>query len=257
MNLGGYAEQFCNSFIVLSKAQGGVERFFSILEHPDEAELYGSEELSGRDISIKLRDIQVQYPNKSVLDHLNLELRTGEYIALVGESGAGKTTLLNVILQFVNHKGEYTINGKNVNDYSLKEFCKIFSYIPQKPEIFNSTIRENILCGNPEAGEEELTEAARLAGAYEFIEQLPDKYDTLITDNGGNLSGGERQRIAIARAFIKNAPVLVLDEFTSALDSETENGIKLALEKIKEGKLVIMVAHRGSMINAAEKTVVI
>lgn len=257
LNLVGYAGQLCGSFITLSKAQAGVGRFFEILGSAEESEFYGDEEPMSGGISISLRDVRVKFSDRAVFDGLCADFSTGEYVAVAGESGAGKSTLLNVLLGFTAYGGSYTINGKDAKEYSLAGFRGLFSLVPQKPEIFSCSIRENIAYGKPGASEEEIIEAARMAGADKFIGKYPDGYDTVIAENGGNLSGGEKQRIALARALIKDAPILLLDEFTSSLDSETENEVRAALEKVKGDKLVIMVAHRESMINVAGRVMTI
>ena len=164
-----------------------------------------------------------------------------------------KVTLLNVLLGFADHEGEYLINGKKAGEYRKEEFRKLFSYVSQKPELFHCSIRDNLLYGNPDATEEEMREAARAAGAEDFIEQLEEKYDTVREEGGGNLSGGEKQRISVARAFLKKAPILIMDEGTSALDQEKENVVIESLEKLRENKLVLVVAHRQNMIQAAER----
>lgn len=253
LNLVGYAEQVCGSFMALSKSYAGVDRVCGILDAQDEEDCYGEDMAPEGDVEIRLKDVCVKYSGRTVLDGINFEAGIGDYIAITGESGAGKSTLLNVLLGFADHEGEYLINGKKAGEYRKEEFRKLFSYVSQKPELFHCSIRDNLLYGNPDATEEEMREAARAAGAEDFIEQLEEKYDTVLEEGGGNLSGGEKQRISVARAFLKKAPILIMDEGTSALDQEKENVVIESLEKLRENKLVLVVAHRQNMIQAAER----
>lgn len=253
LNLAGYGDQVCVSFMALSKSYAGVERICTILDAPDEEDSYGNEMAPVGGVELNLKDVCVRYSGRKVLSGINLEAGTGDYIAITGQSGAGKSTLLNMLLGFAEYEGEYRINGKRAGEYRLGEFRRLFSYVGQKPELFQCSIRENILYGNPEASEEEMREAARAAGAEDFIERLDAKYDTVLEEDGSNLSGGERQRIAAARAFLKNAPILIIDEGTSALNQEKENVVIESMEKRKGDKLIFVVAHRRNMIQAAER----
>lgn len=255
MNLLGYASQICDGFVELSKAESGVERYFEQMEEAEETSFYGEKEIEEEHVSIHLKNIGIRYENGKTLAYKDMEFCTGEYVAVVGKSGTGKSSLLNVLSRFIEYEGDYTINGNDAKQYRLKEFRKLFSYVPQKPELLNGTIRENIMAGRREASEEEMYQAAKMAGADTFIEKLPGKYAFRISEKEGNLSGGERQRIALARALLKNAPILLLDECTASLDLESEERVKKGLEYGREGRITIMIAHRRSMIDSAQRVI--
>lgn len=190
--------------------------------------------------------------------HFNLHIRAGEKVGLVGRSGSGKTTLTKLLLRFADvDDGEIRINDQPINSISQKALRDTIAYVPQEPLLFHRSIRENIAYGKPGASMAEIREASKQASALEFIEELPNGFDTLVGERGIKLSGGQRQRIAIARAILKNAPILVLDEATSALDSESEKAIQKALQKLMKGRTTVVVAHRLSTIASLDRIVVL
>lgn len=196
--------------------------------------------------------------NESLFHNLNLYIKPGEKIGLVGHSGSGKTTLTKLLLRFMDiDGGEITIDGQDITAVTQDDLRDRITYVPQEPLMFHRSIAENILYGNPEASEKQLKAVAKMAHAHDFVEKLPKKYDTLVGERGVKLSGGQRQRIAIARAMIKNAPILVLDEATSALDSESEVLIQDALWKLMEGRTAIVIAHRLSTIQKMDRIIVL
>jgi ATP-binding cassette subfamily B protein len=190
--------------------------------------------------------------------HLNLTIKASEKIGLVGHSGSGKTTLTKLLLRFSDiDDGKILIDGQNIADITQDALRQQIAYVPQEPLLFHRSIRENIAYGKPEASDTEVTEAARKAHALDFIEKLPQQFDTLVGERGVKLSGGQRQRIAIARAILKDAPILVLDEATSALDSESEKLIQAALWELMKGRTAIVIAHRLSTIQKMDRIVVL
>jgi len=201
------------------------------------------------------KDSQRQKP---LFHDFNLEIEPGEKIGLVGHSGGGKTTLTKLILRFMDiEKGEILIDGQNIASITQDDLRSYITYVPQEPLLFHRTLAENINYGKPGGSGAEILKAAKMAHADEFIRDLPHGYETLVGERGIKLSGGQRQRIAIARAMLKDAPVLVLDEATSALDSESEKLIQAALWKLMEGKTAIVIAHRLSTIQRMDKIVVL
>ncbi len=205
---------------------------------------------------ISVRKLSFTYPgtDKQVLDDISFEARTGQMVAIVGRSGSGKTTLVNLIPRFYHHGiGEILLDGADVEDYSLRNLRQHIALVSQNVTLFNDTIANNIaygdLAGRPR---QDIIQAAEAAYAREFIEQLPQGFDTLIGENGVLLSGGQRQRIAIARALLKNAPVLILDEATSALDTESERAIQGALDNATTGRTTLVIAHRLSTVERAD-----
>ena len=197
---------------------------------------------------------------KMVFDDFNLEIEPRTKVGLVGYSGSGKSTLINLLMRFFDIKegnGGIEIDGQDIRDVSQESLRQNISYIPQDPILFHRTIRENIAYGKPNATEEEIIEASKKACCYDFINELESKYDTLVGERGVKLSGGQRQRIAIARAILKNSPILILDEATSALDSITEKEIQIALKNLMENKTVIAVAHRLSTLDNMDRIVVL
>jgi subfamily B ATP-binding cassette protein MsbA len=193
-----------------------------------------------------------------VLSDVNLEIRSGEVVAIVGRSGVGKSTLADLIPKFhTPSSGILTIDGININEIEIRSLRKQVGIVSQDIILFHDTVRENIAFGNPDASREEIVQAAKLAYADEFIRQLPEQYDTVIGDRGLKLSGGQRQRIAIARAILKNPPIMILDEATSSLDSVSEALVQKALDTLMKGRTTIVIAHRLSTIEHADRILII
>lgn len=204
-------------------------------------------------------NVSFKYPGTSeyAIKGFNLRVRQGEIIALVGISGAGKSTLVDIMSGFWNPTdGRLFIDGIDINDISLKSIRASIGLVTQDVILFNDTVRANILCGKPDATEEEILLASKAAYAHEFIMELPDGYNTIVGERGMKLSGGQKQRITIARAILKNPAILILDEATSSLDSESEQKVQIALEKLMAGRTTIIIAHRLSTIKKASRIVV-
>ena len=193
-----------------------------------------------------------------VLEKINLDIPARSIIALVGPTGVGKSTLVSLIPRFYDvTEGTITLDGRDVRDYTMDSLRQQISIVLQDVFLFYGTIRENILFGRPEATEAEVIAAAQAANAHTFIENLPNGYDTLIGERGVKLSGGQKQRISIARAVLKDAPILILDEATSSVDTETELLIQQALERLMKGRTTLIIAHRLSTVQSADKIVVL
>jgi subfamily B ATP-binding cassette protein MsbA len=217
--------------------------------------------LSRFERSIRLENVSFSYPatpDRVVLDGINLEVKVGEVVALVGPSGAGKTTLANLVPRFYDVSiGSVQIDGRDIRNIHLSSLRENISIVAQDTFLFNDAVFDNIAYGRPDAREDEVIAAARTALAHEFIEKLPDGYQTLIGERGVKLSGGQRQRLAIARALLKDAPILILDEATSHLDTESERLVQQALTALMKKRTVIVIAHRLSTIRSANKIVVL
>jgi ATP-binding cassette subfamily B protein len=193
-----------------------------------------------------------------IFNNFSLDIQPGQRVGLVGHSGSGKTTLVRLLLRFSDiASGKISIDGVNIAECSQESLRGAISYVPQEPLLFHSSLRENIAYGKPGATDAEVEEAARQANAHEFITGLKKGYDTLVGERGIKLSGGQRQRIAIARAILKDAPILVLDEATSALDSESELLIQSALTKLMKGRTSVVIAHRLSTIAKLDRIIVL
>ncbi len=246
-----------------SKLQEGLaaaERIFDILDRqPEIRDRNEAKPLRLDQGAIAFRDVSFGYhPGQSALADLSLEIPGGSRVALVGSSGAGKSTILNLIPRFYDpDSGQVLIDGQNIRDVQLASLRKNIALVSQEIVLFDDTVGMNIAYGSPDATPEQITAAAAAAGATDFIEALPDGYDTLIGPRGAKLSGGQRQRIAIARALLKNAPILLLDEATSALDSETERAVQEALESLMKGRTTLVIAHRLSTVIGADQIVVL
>jgi len=245
----------------VQQALAGAERVSELLdEQPDVVERPDAVELAGRAMgAITFRDVSFRYTTgNTVLDHINLDIAPGTVVALVGPTGVGKTTLANLIPRFYDVcEGAIMLDGHDIRDLTLKSLRQQISIVLQDVFLFHGTARENILFGRPGATEEEMIEAVKIANAHEFITQLPNGYGTVIGERGVKLSGGQRQRMAIARAVLKNAPILILDEATSSVDTETELLIQQALERLLVGRTAIVIAHRLSTIRGADVIVVL
>lgn len=207
--------------------------------------------------AIEIKDITFAYEEDPILQNFSLTIPKGKTIALVGQSGSGKTTIANLLNRFYDvQQGAIFIDGKDIRHLDLGDLRRQIGYISQEAVLFNATIRQNLLMGNPLASEEEMIEAARVANAHDFILATDKGYDTVIGDRGSKLSGGQRQRLTIARAVLKNPPILILDEATSALDSESEKFVQEALEKLTANRTSVVIAHRLSTIQHADEIIV-
>jgi len=207
---------------------------------------------------IEYCQVHFKYDEEPVLKGVSLSVRVGEVIAIVGMSGAGKTSLVNLLPRFYDvQEGRIYIDGHDIRKVTLKSLRDQIGLVTQQTILFNDTVRNNIAYGSLTRSDQDIIEAAKAAHAHEFIQRLPGGYETVIGEQGVKLSGGERQRISIARALLKNAPILVLDEATSSLDSESETEVQKALEELMKGRTVFVIAHRLSTIRNAHRIIVL
>lgn len=249
-----FAEQF-------QRGMTGIERFVQIMDSDieifDEADAVECEHPQG---NISFHNVSFEYPDDHnvVFRNLNLDIRAGEKIAIVGPSGGGKTTLCNLIPRFYDiDQGEILLDGENIHHYTIKSLRQNIGMVQQDVYLFSGTVYENIAYGRERASKEEVVEAAKRAGAHEFIMALKDGYDTYVGERGVKLSGGQKQRISIARVFLKNPPILIMDEATSALDNESEFQVAKSLEALAKGRTTITIAHRLSSIRNSDRILVL
>ena len=255
---------FNNNF---QQAVGASSEIFRFMDMEDEVrEKPGARRMPKFTRAIRFVDVSFSYSNSNesvgdaplVLHDVNLEVKAGEVLAVVGSSGAGKSTLVHLIPRFFDvSRGRILIDDSDVRDVTLESLRSQIGIVTQETVLFNDTVRNNIAYGQPHVSQKQVEEAARAARAYEFIRGLPEGYNTMIGERGVRLSGGERQRIAIARAILKNAPILILDEATSALDSESESLVQSALQNLISGRTVFVIAHRLSTVRRADRIVVL
>lgn len=277
LEIGQYLPQMMNCI-------ANAEKIFELLDMEEEPEQWEMETDAGSDCDgskadgnedgktmLSMRNVTFSYDRvdhvndntddhckgrRKVLEQFSMEVRKGSYVAVVGESGCGKSTLAKLLLGFYPvETGNISIGGKEYHDLTLKEIREQIAYVPQEPYLYEVSIAENIAYGRYGAGREEVIAAAKAANAHEFIMKLPDGYDTVLGERGNTLSGGERQRIAIARAIIRNTPVMILDEATSALDNESESLVQEAIKKLRQDRTILMIAHRPGTIAAADEVV--
>ncbi|MGN0513229.1 MAG: ABC transporter ATP-binding protein [Lachnospiraceae bacterium] len=249
-----FAEQF-------QRGVTGIERFLEIMDaeieifdDPDAVELIDAKG------DIEFENVSFAYPDdhNTVFSGLNLKINSGEKVAIVGPSGGGKTTLCNLIPRFYEiDGGKITLDGVDIRKYKLKSLRKNIGMVQQDVYLFSGTVMENIAYGREDATEDEIIEAAKRAGAHEFISELKDGYNTYVGERGVKLSGGQKQRISIARVFLKNPPILILDEATSALDNESEYQVAKSLSELSEGRTTITIAHRLSSIRNSDRILVL
>jgi len=245
----------------VQESLAGADRVTELLD--EEPELHNRQDataLTGRAKGhIVFNDVTFQYTEGDViLNRISLEIPARHVVALVGPTGVGKSTLVSLIPRFYDVcKGSITLDGKDIRDITLDSLRQQISIVLQDVFLFHGTVRDNILFGKPNATEAEMIEAAKIANAHDFILALPGGYDTLIGERGVKLSGGQKQRVSIARAVLKDAPILILDEATSSVDTETELLIQQALERLMVGRTTIIIAHRLSTIRNAHKIVVL
>ena len=242
------------------QALAAITRVLKILDkEPTIKDKAGAKALSGFEDSIEFKDIDFSYERgKLVLKGINLRLKKGEILAVVGLSGVGKSTLLSLLPRFYDpDKGAVLIDGKDIKDASISSLRKYIGIVTQETILFNDSVNSNIAFGRPDADKDAIIKAARLANAHDFIMKMPEKYQTFIGDRGIKLSGGEKQRIAIARALFKDPPILILDEATSQLDTESERLVQQAIDRVMANRTVFVIAHRLSTVEHADKIVVL
>ena len=257
-SFGGIADVYAQ----LVKATGATENLLDIIEEtPEKINTTSTHEIFDLVGNIEFKEIAFSYPNRAeneVIKSISLKINQGEKIAFVGQSGAGKSTLVSLLLRFYEvTKGEISINNLNINEYNLTNLRENIAIVPQEVMLFGGTIKENILYGKPNSTDVDVEKAAKKANAHDFISSFPEGYKTLVGERGIQLSGGQKQRIAIARAVLRNPKILILDEATSSLDSESESLVQEALEKLMFGRTSIIIAHRLSTIKNVDSIFVI
>ena len=243
------------NMLVFSGA-AGAKRIFDVIDQPikisNDASLPNLKDVKG---DIKFSNVSFKYENSEdkAVNDINFEISGGSMAAFVGHSGAGKSTIINLLPRFYDpQKGKIFIDGLNTNSVNLKSLRKNISLVSQDVILFDNSVKENILYANPEATEEEFLESCKFAAAEEFIIKLPNKYDTMIGENGVRLSGGQKQRLSIARAILKRSPIILLDEATSSLDAESEEIVQNAIKNLTKNKTTLVIAHRLSTIHNAD-----
>lgn len=243
----------------LQQGLAATDRIFDIIERQsDIKEDENPVVLKRSPHNVAFDNVSFRYKDVTVLKNINLEVKSGEILALVGMSGGGKTSLVNLIPRFYDvSNGAIYIDGVDLRKASVSSLRDQIAIVTQEPILFNDTVRNNIAYGSPNASEKDIEAAARAAYAYDFILGFPDQFDTILGELGGRLSGGEKQRICIARALIKDAPILILDEATSSLDTESERLVQKALENLMKGRTTFVIAHRLSTIGYANRIIVI
>ena len=255
------AKKFSNASYNVRKGMAAVERVDRILTAPLRiVDAPNAKPIEKFEREIRYENVRFRYPNSDrlVLDNIDLTVARGKVIALVGASGGGKSTLVDLLPRFYDLKeGRILIDGTNIKDYQLADLRDLFGIVTQEAVLFNDTIYNNIAFGSPKATPDTVRAAARIANAHEFIEQTEHGYESTVGDRGGKLSGGQRQRITIARAVLRDPPILILDEATSALDSESERAVQDALERVMKNRTALVIAHRLSTVRHADEIIVL
>ena len=245
-----------SSMAILRIAENSIDSLKYLEKIPEIKE--GAETSPIRHPDIEFKDVSFAYDEKTILDHISCEMKKNTMTAIVGPSGSGKTTFCNLIARFWDvNAGEILMSGKNIKEYTLPNLMSHIAMVFQNVYLFEDTIENNIKFGVPSATREEVIEAAKKAMCHDFIEALPNGYDTLIGEGGATLSGGQKQRISIARAMLKDAPIVIFDEATANIDPENEDKLKAAIEELTKNKTIIMIAHRLSTIRNADQILVL
>ena len=250
-----------NVNIKIQAGAASAERIFRLLDtKPQIVEIKNSINLDKFKTSLEFKDVHFEYQKGSelVLDSISFKINKGEVVALVGPSGSGKSTIADLIPRFYDATfGEITIDGNNIKNISLSSLRNNMGIVTQETFLFDDSVKANIAYGVENISDEKIKDAAIAANAHEFIKDLPDGYNTIIGERGVSLSGGQKQRIAIARAIVKNPPILILDEATSSLDSESEKHVQSAIENLMSERTVFVIAHRLSTVHNANKILVL
>jgi len=243
----------------LTMARAAVDPVYHLLAQPNTLpEPKNPKPLEAQNATIRFENVSFSYGDKTVLQDINLAIQPGQLVALVGRTGSGKTSIANLLLRFYDPKvGAILIGDIDIRQVLSRELRANIAVVAQETILFNDTIRQNIALGRPDATNAEIEQASKHAYAHEFILEKPKGYETMVGEKGVNVSGGQRQRIAIARAILKDAPILILDEATSALDTEAERIVQRALEELMQGRTTICIAHRLSTIQKADLIVVL
>ena len=246
----------------LQRAAGATERLVELLNATDSVTEPDSPTALAGPLTgeVTFEDVRFSYPTRpteAALNNVSLRIAPGETVAVVGPSGAGKSTVIQLLLRFYDPaSGAIRVDGHDLRDLSRADFRRSMALVPQDPVIFAASARDNIRFGRPEATDAEVEDAARAAAAHEFLSALPDGYDTFVGERGIMLSGGQKQRIALARAILRDAPILLLDEATSALDAESERAVQDAVDRLAQGRTMIVVAHRLATVKKADRILV-
>ncbi len=253
------AKSFSNAYFNIQKGLASMDRINTILKAEETIkEKENAKHISGFKYSIEFKGVHFKYNTEPVLRNINLTIPKGKTIALVGQSGGGKSTLVDLIPRFIEpSRGEVLIDGVGVDDYKLRDLRDLMGIVSQEPILFNDTFINNISIGIKGATEEDVQQAAKVANAHDFIIETPNNYYSNIGERGSKLSGGQRQRISIARALLKNPPILILDEATSSLDTESERLVQDAIQKLMQNRTSIVIAHRLSTIQRADEICVL
>lgn len=252
------AKSLSTSFFNVQRGAAAIERIEDLLQAPVVIEDTGTRQLGQFDGQIEFRNVSFSYGDKPVLKNINLVIPKGKTVALVGSSGAGKSTLADLVPRFHDATaGEVLIDGVNIKEYRLESVRKHIGIVTQEPILFNETVAGNISLGITGARREDIEKAAKIANAYTFIHAKPNRFDTNIGDRGNKLSGGEKQRVTIARAVLKNPPILILDEATSSLDTESERLVQEAIHTMMQNRTSLVIAHRLSTIRHADEIIVL
>ena len=252
------AKSISKASFTIKKGNAAAERILDILETQDPLQdSPNAIDKTDFNSEIEFKNVSFKYQEEYVLKDFSLKVPKGTSVALVGQSGSGKSTLANLVTRFYDvNNGSITVDGNNVKDISKKSLLGLMGIVTQDSILFNDSVSENIKLGKQDATAKEIRNASEIANAHEFVKELPKQYDTNIGDGGNKLSGGQKQRLSIARAVLKNPPIMILDEATSALDTESEQLVQIALEKMMKNRTSLVIAHRLSTIQNADNIVV-
>ncbi len=252
------AKSLSTSFFNVQAGSAAVERIEELLNTPVNVEDNGKQQLASFDQGIEFRNVSFSYNETPILKNINLTIPKGKTVALVGSSGAGKSTLADLVPRFHDvTDGEILVDGVNIKEYSIQSIREHIGIVSQEPILFNDTIGNNITLAYPDASQDEIESAAKVANAFRFIDGKPEKFETNIGDRGAKLSGGEKQRVTIARAVLKNPPILILDEATSSLDTESERLVQDAINNMMQNRTSLVIAHRLSTVRNADEIIVL